>query len=140
MTWRRICKENSLVWKSIDIHDEDYINMNYMDKICRRVIEHSSGHLVHISIECVGTDQLLKYMAESSSGIRRLRFVNCVSLTYEGLSKVASELPVLEDLDISKCDNISSCKSLQIDILSLSEVRTTSIDLNNSSVVVIIIV
>ncbi|KAL6206554.1 hypothetical protein ACLB2K_023802 [Fragaria x ananassa] len=65
MTWRRICKENSLVWQSIDILDERYINLNYdMDKVCRHVIDLSSGNLVDISIEYIGTDQLLKYLAE----------------------------------------------------------------------------
>ncbi|PRQ29574.1 putative F-box domain, leucine-rich repeat domain, L domain-containing protein [Rosa chinensis] len=135
MTWRRICKDNSLVWQSIYIHDEHYIDMSYLDKICRHVIDLSSGNLVDISIEYIGTDQLLKYMAESSSGIKRLRFVNCTSLTDEGFSEVASKLPLLEDLDISKCDNISS-KSLQVVTCSfplLKSCKLNSLKLNISS-------
>nr|XP_011468353.1 PREDICTED: putative F-box/LRR-repeat protein 23 [Fragaria vesca subsp. vesca] len=136
MTWRRICKENSLVWQSIDILDERYINLNYdMDKVCRHVIDLSSGNLVDISIEYIGTDQLLKYLAESSSGIKRLRFVNCPSLTDEGLSEVASKFPLLEDLDFSKCDKISS-KSLQLVTCSfpfLKSCKLNSLKLNVTS-------
>ncbi|KAL6201478.1 hypothetical protein ACLB2K_025192 [Fragaria x ananassa] len=133
MTWRRICKENSLVWQSIDILDERYINLNYdMDKICRNVIDLSSGNLVDISIEYIGTDQLLKYLAESSSGIKRLRFVNCPSLTDEGLSEVASKFPLLEDLDFSKCDKISS-KSLQLPLDVSENFQTHTEELKSTS-------
>ena len=63
MTWRRVCKENSLVWQSIHIQNYDHYYIN-MDKICRHVVDLSSGHLVDISIENIATDQLLNYMAE----------------------------------------------------------------------------
>lgn len=50
--------------------------------------------------------------SNSSKKIRRIRLAGCRSISDEGLSRVASELPLLEELDISFCEGISH-KSIQ---------------------------
>nr|XP_028959402.1 putative F-box/LRR-repeat protein 23 [Malus domestica] len=50
--------------------------------------------------------------SNSSKKIRRILLTGCRSISDKGLSRVASELPLLEELDISFCEGISH-KSLQ---------------------------
>ncbi|PQP97613.1 F-box protein SKIP19 [Prunus yedoensis var. nudiflora] len=67
----------------------------------RHVVDRSSGNVVDIIVEDFCTDELLKYITDSSRGTKRLRLVNCLDITDEGLSEVASKLPLLEELEIS---------------------------------------
>ncbi|MED6183343.1 hypothetical protein PIB30_037070 [Stylosanthes scabra] len=100
--WRNVSKD-PLIWRTIDMHqlgdltDSDDI----LDAMCRRAIDHSSGQLTDITIEEFATDSLLKYIADSTSQLRRLRLIRCYSLTDEGLCVIAEKLPQLEELDIS---------------------------------------
>ncbi|KAL6217759.1 hypothetical protein ACLB2K_010976 [Fragaria x ananassa] len=121
LTWRRICKD-PLTWRTIrmefDIHlRQKKTNGNFTShkrkknlrrfhnfnahKMCEHAIHLSFGNLVDISIQNCGTDELLQHMTDSSRGIRRLSIVFSAYITMEGLSKVASKIPLLEDLEIS---------------------------------------
>lgn len=107
-----------------------------MIHICANPNTHnlSSGYPMQISKIFFMSNMYLK-LFDSSSGIKRLRFVNCPSLTDEGLSEVASKFPLLEDLDFSKCDKISS-KSLQLVTCSfpfLKSCKLNSLKLNVTS-------
>ncbi|XP_024199895.1 F-box protein SKIP19 [Rosa chinensis] len=108
MKWRKVCKD-PLIWRKIDMrNDGDLEDINYhLEEMCRHAVNRSSGNLVDINIEHFGTDELLEYITDSSSGIRRLRLLCCDDISDAGLSKVALKLPLLEELDISLCDNIS---------------------------------
>ncbi|KAL6186509.1 hypothetical protein ACLB2K_042629 [Fragaria x ananassa] len=70
-------------------------------KMCHHAIHLSYGNLVDISIRKCGTDELLQHMTDSSRGISRLSIVSSSYITMEGLSKVASKIPLLEDLEVS---------------------------------------
>ncbi|XP_040365555.1 F-box/LRR-repeat protein 4 isoform X2 [Rosa chinensis] len=109
MKWRRICKNNTRMWRTIDMrNDGDLQAMDYdLEVMCRHAVDRSRGELVDINIEHFGTDRLLHYITDSSRGIRRLRLLCCNSISDEGLGKVAQKLPLLEELDISLCGNIS---------------------------------
>ncbi|PRQ24898.1 putative F-box domain, nucleotide-binding alpha-beta plait domain-containing protein [Rosa chinensis] len=104
MTWRKISKD-PLMWCRIDLHN-DGSYYSQLDKICRQAIDRSSGKLVDISIRNFGNDALLEYITDSSPRIRRLRLDSC-PVTDKGLSKVASKLPLLEDLEISHTNSCS---------------------------------
>ncbi|KAK7331403.1 hypothetical protein VNO77_25627 [Canavalia gladiata] len=99
--WRSISKD-PLLWCTIDMRnlgDPDYeFDLGVM---CRRAIDYSSGHLLDINIEYFGTDDLLHYITDSSSHLRRLRLACCYHISDEGLCEVANKLPRLEELDIS---------------------------------------
>ncbi|PQQ07434.1 F-box protein SKIP19 [Prunus yedoensis var. nudiflora] len=105
VTWRNICKD-PLTWRTIDMRvdldDQRHIHYD-LEKMCRHAVDRSSGNLIDINVDIFGTDELLKYITDSSMGIKRLRLAHCYDITNEGLSEVASKLPLLEDLEISYC-------------------------------------
>lgn len=106
--WRQICK-HPIVWRTIDMSNDHFFHeVHYdLDKMCRHAVDRSSGGLEDINVEYFGTDDLLKYITNSSSGIKRLRLAHCPRITDKGLSEVAPKLPLLADLDITSCRNIS---------------------------------
>ncbi|PRQ29566.1 putative F-box domain, leucine-rich repeat domain, L domain-containing protein [Rosa chinensis] len=141
LTWRRICKD-PMTWRAIHMefhihlrqqkiegnftsgkrnkHLRKFHNFN-VHKMCHHAIDLSCGNLVDISIRNCGTDELLEHMTDSSRGIRRLSIVFSAYITMKGLSKVASKLPMLEDLAISYTPRISksfgvlhSCEYLEV--------------------------
>lgn len=63
--WRNICKD-PLMWRTIDMTNLCTRNIRRYDleKVCRCVVQRSSGHLEDIRIECFATDNLLKYIGE----------------------------------------------------------------------------
>jgi len=71
--------------------------------MCRLAVDRSCGQLVDLYMEYLGTDDLLRHIADSSSQLKRLRLVSCYDISDEGLSEVAAKLPLLEELDISCC-------------------------------------
>ncbi|MED6169118.1 hypothetical protein PIB30_018457 [Stylosanthes scabra] len=80
-----------------------------LEKMCRHAIDRSCGLLEDISIEYFGSDDLLKYITDSKCKLRRLRLVLCFyNISDEGLLEIAERLPMLEELDITLCRNVSS--------------------------------
>ncbi|GLT85709.1 hypothetical protein SLE2022_038890 [Rubroshorea leprosula] len=71
--------------------------------MCMHAVDRSNGELVDINIEHFGTDELLAYIADKSSHIRRPRLVSCHEVSDKGLCKAAKKLALLEELDISYC-------------------------------------
>ncbi|KAL4627691.1 hypothetical protein ACB092_05G183500, partial [Castanea dentata] len=104
MLWRNICKYPSM-WRAIDIQNLGELHdMPYdLERMCIHAIDRSYGQLRDINIECFSTNELLIYITQSTSQLRRLRLVCCYSILDEGLSKVAAKLSLLEELDITLC-------------------------------------
>ncbi|KAE8708149.1 putative F-box/LRR-repeat protein 23 [Hibiscus syriacus] len=102
--WRKISKDPSM-WKSIDMRNlGDLFDMEYdLEKMCVHAVNRSCGHLLDINIEYFGTDELLFYISERSTHLKRLRLFSCYSISDEGLSEAASKLPFLEELEIFIC-------------------------------------
>ncbi|TKY71945.1 putative F-box/LRR-repeat protein 23 [Spatholobus suberectus] len=97
--WSAISKD-SLVWRSIDMRNSEDMDFQ-LGILCRRAVDCSSGHLLHINIEHFGTDDLLHYITDSTSHLRCLRLAYCYQISDEGFCEVAKKLPQLEELDIS---------------------------------------
>ncbi|XVF68317.1 hypothetical protein PTKIN_Ptkin10aG0195000 [Pterospermum kingtungense] len=99
--WRSICKEPSM-WRSIDmwnlgdLHDRPY----NLEKMCMHAIDRSACGLVDINIAYFGTDDLLSYIAQRTSNLKRLRLIMCWAVSDERLSEAASKFPLLEELEI----------------------------------------
>ncbi|XP_028759197.1 F-box protein SKIP19 [Neltuma alba] len=101
-SWRSICKD-PVIWRTIDMQNlgDLHIMPDDLEILCRRAVDRSCGQLVDINVEYFGTDDLLKYITDSTSHLRRLRLVYCDDISDEGLCEVAGKLPLLEELDIS---------------------------------------
>lgn len=92
------------MWKSINMRSMgDFWDMDMKDKMTRNIVDRSCGVLIDINIEYFGTDDLLKYITDRASNLKRLRLVSCNSISDEGLSEGARNLPLLEELNLSDC-------------------------------------
>ncbi|KAM4101304.1 hypothetical protein ACB094_05G133600 [Castanea mollissima] len=100
--WRNICKEPSM-WRDINLLNLYYWEGGPSDplKMCQNAVDRSCGQLRAINIEYVANDELLNYIAQSSSQLRRLRLFDCYEITDEGLIEMVEKLPLLEELDIT---------------------------------------
>ncbi|KAM7271117.1 hypothetical protein ACFE04_030331 [Oxalis oulophora] len=108
VSWRRlICKHPSM-WRHINMCDNDlgpYL-LNYdldLEKVCKHAVDRSQGNLIEINIEYFATDELLHYIAQRASGLKRLRLVSCNYISGVGFIEAASKFPLLEELDLSLC-------------------------------------
>ncbi|KAM0986259.1 hypothetical protein ACFX13_013714 [Malus domestica] len=109
MAWRQICKD-SLMWRTIGMHNDsnlDDVILN-LDLMRRYAVDRIAGNLVDVNVEYFSSDHLLNFIIDRCRGIKRLRFTYCYDITDVGLSEMASKLPLLEELEISLCDNLSS--------------------------------
>ncbi|PNY10395.1 F-box protein skip19-like [Trifolium pratense] len=101
-TWRNISKDPFL-YHTIDMPNigTDLSMDWYLELLCNRAVDYSSGQVTDINIEHFGTDDVLNHIADSVSHLRRLRLVGCYGVTDEGLCEVAEKFPHLEELDIT---------------------------------------
>ncbi|XP_030968809.1 F-box protein SKIP19-like [Quercus lobata] len=100
--WRSICKEPSM-WRDINMCNLCEWEDGPFDplKMCRNAVDRSCGQLRGINIEYFANDELLNYIAQSSSQLRCLRLFDCYEITDEGLIEMAEKLPLLEELEIT---------------------------------------
>ncbi|CAJ1962136.1 unnamed protein product [Sphenostylis stenocarpa] len=61
--WRSISKD-PLLWRTIDMSNSGDMDFQ-LGIMCRRAIDYSCGHLLHINIENFGTDDLLRHITDS---------------------------------------------------------------------------
>ncbi|KAG2331365.1 hypothetical protein Bca52824_002545 [Brassica carinata] len=111
MSWRRASK-NPAMWRKIVMHKVEGLGYN-LDIMCRHAVDRSQGGLVEIEIWDFGTDSLINYIADSSSGLRSLKLAKCLQVTDDGLTKAIVKLPYLEELEVSQT-SILSAKSLKV--------------------------
>ncbi|KAM7271882.1 hypothetical protein ACFE04_031096 [Oxalis oulophora] len=112
-SWRRICKDSSM-WRFVNIRNSGgENNESYMEDMCRYIVDCSDGQLIEITIECFGSDKLLEYIAHRSSGLKCLRLVRCLDIFDSGLIKAIEKLPLLEELELTYCDCLTTKKVLK---------------------------
>ncbi|KAJ1398187.1 Leucine-rich repeat [Sesbania bispinosa] len=97
--WWKICND-PLMWRTIHMRNR-WTSPHDLVNICRHAVQRSCGHLEEINIEYFCTYDLLNYIADSTSQLRRLGLVKCWGISDEGLGVVAKKLPVLEELEMS---------------------------------------
>ncbi|MED6188705.1 hypothetical protein PIB30_088486 [Stylosanthes scabra] len=107
--WRSICMD-PLMWRTINMCDIGiYNSVDFnLEKICRHAIDRSCGLLEDISIEYFGSDDLLKYIADSVSCDACGLFNSSIAFQTKDYVRFAQRLPMLEELDITLVQNVSS--------------------------------
>ncbi|KAL3616943.1 hypothetical protein CASFOL_039337 [Castilleja foliolosa] len=100
-TWRSVCSDPSL-WRVIDLKGfgDDHELLFNPDIICRRAVYHSQGELTDLNIEFLGTDDLLHYISQRSSHLKRLRLGCCDCISSKGLTAAVKKFPELEELHL----------------------------------------
>ncbi|CAN1844148.1 F-box protein SKIP19 [Linum perenne] len=99
-SWRKVCRDPYL-WRSIDL---TYLEEAYdMKRYCTKAIDLSCGGLVSVSVEDYDSDELLNYIADKSSQLKRLRLLRCEHTSDQGFSTAVQKLVFLEELEMSYC-------------------------------------
>ncbi|XVF00508.1 hypothetical protein REPUB_Repub04eG0007200 [Reevesia pubescens] len=90
------------MWRSIDMWNLGNLHaVRYdLEKMCMNAIDRSCGGLVDINIEYFGTDELLIYITQRTSNLKRLRVITCWHISDEGLSEAAKNFSLLEEHEI----------------------------------------
>ncbi|XP_041026884.1 putative F-box/LRR-repeat protein 23 [Juglans microcarpa x Juglans regia] len=105
LLWRNICKGPSM-WRTLNMA---YVQKNSWDmpydleNMCRHAVDLSCGQLVEIKVGSFCTDNLLKYITESSSELKYLGLSRCYEISGEGFREAAANIPLLEELELSYC-------------------------------------
>ncbi|CAJ2640785.1 unnamed protein product [Trifolium pratense] len=97
--WWKICMD-PFMWRTIIMNNICFTS-NVMVEICYSAVERSCGQLEDIEIVSFCTDDLLIYIADRGSNLRRIRLTECQYISYNQFSEVANKFPLLEELDIS---------------------------------------
>ncbi|XP_024971853.1 F-box protein SKIP19-like [Cynara cardunculus var. scolymus] len=100
-TWRKICNDPSM-WRVICM---DYWYKNEMSKdlaMCKHAVDRSQGQLIDITIGSFGDDEILQYVADRSSQLRRLKIVCYYGYTdpYRSWTETLKKFPLLEELSL----------------------------------------
>lgn len=99
-TWRKICKDPAM-WKVICMDNpSDPSGRPLCQEICKHAVDRSQGQLVDLSITDFCTDELLQYIADRSSQLRRLQVIYCFGEMYGGWGEYLKKLPLLEELSL----------------------------------------
>ncbi|KAL3616855.1 hypothetical protein CASFOL_039249 [Castilleja foliolosa] len=128
-TWRSVCRDPSM-WRVIDVKDFDDDHELFFsdDFICRRAVDRSQGELIDINIEYFGTDDLLRYISERSSRLKRLRLGCCDCISSVGLTAAVEKFPNLEELHLFFMPLITA---IDIEAISISCPKLNSFTFNN---------
>ncbi|CAH9104239.1 unnamed protein product [Cuscuta epithymum] len=101
-TWRNVCKDPTM-WRVINMSKPSFSDDDELEDMCRHAVELSQGELNEIIIEDFCTNELLLYIAQRSSKLKKLRLVSCYCVSNDCLSKAAIQLPLLQDIQIYFC-------------------------------------
>ncbi|KAM7270804.1 hypothetical protein ACFE04_030018 [Oxalis oulophora] len=106
VSWRRICKDPSM-WRHIDMSNLSYLHYNIysLEKLYFHIIDRCQGNLIDISIDYFASYDILHYIAERTTGLKRLRLFSCdaLGISHVGMIEVALKFPLLEELDATLC-------------------------------------
>ncbi|KAH6783738.1 hypothetical protein C2S52_008697 [Perilla frutescens var. hirtella] len=101
-TWRRVCKTPTF-WRAISIRNFEPIRTVECYRICRHTVDLSDGELIDLTIENFADTDLMYYIVERSSKLRRLTIANEDPFNHipgRDLAIACSGFPFLEELHI----------------------------------------
>ncbi|KAJ4752492.1 RNI-like superfamily protein [Rhynchospora pubera] len=101
-SWRKVATEEPQLWRRIDMTNHGYGSdaLVLMDPT-RCAIDRSNGQLEEFSIEYFGDDNLLQYLCDRTSVLKRLCLISCWQLYGEAIIETARRQPLLEELQIT---------------------------------------
>ncbi|XP_071719346.1 putative F-box/LRR-repeat protein 9 [Rutidosis leptorrhynchoides] len=115
--WYKVCKDPSM-WKVINLFrlretfylsEVSYGGLPGIWKICKNVVDRSGGQLVDIRIPDLRTDEILMYVADRASQLKRLymRVGRSDDSSIKTLHKALKKFPLLEELKVD-CEYLTN--------------------------------
>ncbi|KAL8045605.1 hypothetical protein ABFX02_08G125100 [Erythranthe guttata] len=108
-TWWRVSKEYPCIWRCIDMQYSNVLWSVVLVKMCRRAVDLSQGQLIEFKINGFGNDDLILYISQRSSQLKRLQLVNCRGISFASVVEAITNFPLLEELHLQQldCTNIT---------------------------------
>ncbi|CAH1429795.1 unnamed protein product [Lactuca virosa] len=100
-TWRNICKDPAM-WRVIYM-ENIYTDPNARPRLremCKNAVDRSQGQLVDITMVNFTDDELLEYVADRSSRLKRLEIACCYGEIYGSFNEALKKFPLLEELSL----------------------------------------
>uniref|UniRef100_A0A251T9S2 Putative F-box domain, Leucine-rich repeat domain, L domain-like protein n=1 Tax=Helianthus annuus TaxID=4232 RepID=A0A251T9S2_HELAN len=99
-TWREICKDPAM-WRVIYVDASFDTNANRaFEEMCKRAVDRSQGQLVDITIVQFRNEEILEYIANRSSQLKRLTIACCDDFSNRIWTKSLVKFPLLEELSL----------------------------------------
>ncbi|KAL8468594.1 hypothetical protein ACS0TY_031693 [Phlomoides rotata] len=120
-TWQRVCLDPTM-WRVIHILRKLYpcfqiTCLHNRRDMCLCAVGRSQGQLLDLSIENFGDDELLNYIVDRSSDLKRLTLHACSWLTRKCLVEAVKKLPLLEELQLTI---LPSVKAADVEAIGIS--------------------
>lgn len=102
--WRQICKDPAM-WRLISMDNfSDPSGRPICQEMCKNAVDRSQGQLTDISIIDFCDEDLLQYVAQRSSLLKRLEIIYCFGELYGIWGESLKKFPLLEELSIYTTD------------------------------------
>ncbi|CAL5010852.1 unnamed protein product [Urochloa decumbens] len=108
-SWRRAAREEPSLWRRITMRGHEGIarKINRCGMACEAV-RRAAGQCEAFCGKYAGDDGFLIYLSEQCPCLRSLCLISCNDVTDEGFAEVVQALPLLEELELSRCRNIGA--------------------------------
>lgn len=103
-TWWKVCQDPAM-WRVIYLRNPEYFNEVYAG-MCRHAVDRSQGQLVDLTIDYFGDEELINYIANRSSDLKRLTLRGCYQISGISLTQAVKKLPELEELHLTKMPSV----------------------------------
>ncbi|KAL7116553.1 hypothetical protein ACP275_03G011800 [Erythranthe tilingii] len=103
--WRSVCQDPSM-WRRVDMRSTNggWERPFKTEPMCRRAVDLSRGQLIDLSIEHFATADLLLYISQRSSQLKRLQLINSLHMFRNSLIVAIKNFPMLEELHLEFTD------------------------------------
>ncbi|KAL7102631.1 hypothetical protein ACP275_08G130600 [Erythranthe tilingii] len=112
-TWWRVSEKYPSIWRCIDMQDSIALWPGDIVKMCRRAVDLSQGQLIEFKINGFGTDDLILYISQRSSQLKRLQLVNCRGISFASVVEAITNFPLLEELHLQQLDCTISVNGIE---------------------------
>ncbi|CAO2189422.1 unnamed protein product [Urochloa humidicola] len=114
-SWHRAAREEPSLWRRITMRGHEGIArwLNRGGLACEAV-RRAAGQCEAFCGEYAGDDGFLVYLMEQAPYLKSLRLISCNGVTNEGVAEAAKELPLLEELELSLCENVGGFEVFEV--------------------------
>ncbi|XP_004974359.1 putative F-box/LRR-repeat protein 23 [Setaria italica] len=114
-SWPRAAREEPSLWRRITMRGHEGIArwLNRCGVACEAV-RRAAGQCEAFCGEYAGDDGFIVYLTEQAPSLKSLRLISCNGVTNEGVAEAVKELPLLEELELSLCDNVGGSEVFEV--------------------------
>ncbi|TVU02114.1 hypothetical protein EJB05_52480, partial [Eragrostis curvula] len=104
--WRRAARDEPSLWRRITmLWHERFTGLNRL-AMAAAAVRRSAGQCEAFCGEYASDDDFLFFLGEQAPCLKSLRLISCCDVTTEGLEEAVKDFPLLEELELSLCNNV----------------------------------